>query len=271
MTDRINSVGKRIIYLDDNSSGIIIEANVEKDEYLILFDDGIESAQRWKKFKISEPMAPEKTNNNNIYTKSNVLKTPKPIKIDPGFHLRHFYHITHISNLDSILKHGILSHEEAYKNNRNKVDISSRSVQKRRERIELIYKRSVHAYVPLYLNPRNPMLYTLKEFQNEIIILEINASILLKHQHLFSDGNSASSDTSFSVTPNILENCFEVLNSGNWTEYSDGKRIMCAEVLVFPNIPPNYINRVICNSLKKANTLNDQCPLPVSFEKSFYF
>lgn len=47
-----NSVGLRVLYNWDKSEGVIVEADVSRDGYLILFDDGVESEQPWSAFKV---------------------------------------------------------------------------------------------------------------------------------------------------------------------------------------------------------------------------
>ena len=83
--------------------------------------------------------------------------------------------MTHYSNLVGIIKNGILP--------KNKLpnpvyDISNQDVQKRREKLEYIYNRQIHDYVPFYFNPKNPMLYVRRNIQHEIIILAITKSLL---------------------------------------------------------------------------------------------
>ena len=63
--------------------------------------------------------------------------------------------MTHINNLDSIIRNGLYPHNNTYK----KTDISNVDVNDRRVRLEPIYHKQIHSYVPFYFNPRNAMLY----------------------------------------------------------------------------------------------------------------
>ncbi len=87
------------------------------------------------------------------------------------YKINYLYHMTHKDNLENILRYGLKSHNEAKKENLNKVDISDNQVNDRRSRKEPIFNRSIHDYVPLYFNPKNPMLFVRKGLQNDIVIL----------------------------------------------------------------------------------------------------
>ena len=84
------------------------------------------------------------------------------------FGIYYLYHLTHKDNLENILRYGLQSHNLAHQNNLIKKDISNKDVNKRRQKRDPIYKKSIHDYVPLYFNPRNPMMYVRKNIQNDI-------------------------------------------------------------------------------------------------------
>ncbi len=161
----------------------------------------------------------------------------------------YLYHITHKSNLHNILENGLLSHNEARNSWLTQVDIADNQVNERRSRIEPIYKRSIHDYVPLYFNPKNPMLYRRNNLQNEIIILAIDRNLLYQSQTLFTDGNAAADSTSFYSNPDNLSKLnWDGINAEYWNEIIDGKRIKCSEVLVFPKISINAIKKIFCDN-----------------------
>jgi len=65
--------------------------------------------------------------------------------------IKYLYHMTAISNLRSILEHGLLSHNEAHRLGLVMRDISDPEVQRRRDdKKDTIYNRFLHDYVPLY-------------------------------------------------------------------------------------------------------------------------
>lgn len=162
---------------------------------------------------------------------------------------KHFYHIVHRVNLQSILQRGILSNEGIHKDKVTYQDISDPDVQRWRTSIEPVYERPIHSYVPLYVNPRNPMLYKrLQTYRSDLVVLRISNRVVKERECVFTDGNAASGATKFGKDWTIYRDSLEVLSKGDWTP-PDAKRRICAEVLVYPSIAPNYIDAVIVSSL----------------------
>lgn len=156
--------------------------------------------------------------------------------------VRSFWHITHRDNLQQILRRGILNHYEASRLEPNRVDISDPDAQRWREAREPHFKRTIHSYAPLYVKPRNPMLYVRRNLKAHLCLLEIDLSVLFDSEYLITDGNAASRITKFYNSVEYIDELpWTVLNSGYWPDHDDGKRKMCAEVLVYPKIDPIYI------------------------------
>jgi hypothetical protein len=179
--------------------------------------------------------------------------------------------MTHRDNIASILKNGILNHYEAYQLNLNCVDISDPEVQRWREKIDPHYNRKIHDYAPLYINPRNPMLYVRRHLQNEICLVEVFLSALLENEYLISDGNAASHFTNFYNSLTQLDLLpWDVLNAKYWADIQDGKRKKCAEVLVYPKITPQHIGTIHCYSIDTLNHINNN-ERYVKVSHNYYF
>lgn len=212
----------------------------------------------------SEETINEETNNTikEQYPKATAYTKPKtstyipssitPIliktEIEPPVYkeISYLYHMTHFSNLMGIIKNGILP--------KNKLpnlvyDISNQDVQKRRDKLEYIYNRQIHDYVPFYFNPKNPMLYVRRGIQHEIIILAITKSLLKTEGTIFSDGNAASEHTHFYKGINNLNKLnWECIKAPYWNDFIDGRRIRCSEALVHNPVMPNSIEVIFCNN-----------------------
>lgn len=161
--------------------------------------------------------------------------------------VNYLYHMTHIDNLRSILKYGLLSHNSA-RGGKLETDIADNEVNERRSKPDPIYDRSLHDYVPLYFNPKNPMLYSRKGIQNDIVILAINTKIIGGTEVVFTDGNAASSGTKFYSSVTDLQNLNMACIYGEyWNDFEDGKRERCAETLVPNRIGASMILKVFCN------------------------
>jgi hypothetical protein len=163
----------------------------------------------------------------------------------------------------------LLSHTEAHKKKLVQRDISDNEVNDRRNSKEPKNNRKIHDYVPLYFNPRNPMLYRRKDWQDSIVILEIDSRFIYQKNSLFTNGNAASNSTCFY---NDLSNLDKVdlpfvLGNGYWTDYPDGKRKKCAEVLVYPIIQKLYIKKLHCKNtqiMDKVRGIARNCNFEVS-------
>ena len=161
-----------------------------------------------------------------------------------------FWHMTHRDNIHGILKNGILNYYDAHKMKAVLVDISDPDVQSLRDfRTEHFYGRRIHEYVPLYIRPRNPMLYVRRNFQNEICLIEVSPLVLQHNEYIIANGNAASHITEFFDSIEDIDKLpWDVLNGRFWPDFDDGKRKMCAEVLIFNKIDPKFIKNIHCSS-----------------------
>lgn len=185
--------------------------------------------------------------------------------------IRCFWYMTHKDNLHSILKRGILNHYDASRLEPNRIDISDPEAQKWRETKEPHFKRTIHSYAPLYINPRNPMLYVRRQLRNALLIIEVQPSVLFDSEYLISDGNAASRITTFYRSIEDIDKLpWDVLKANYWTDYEDGKRKMCAELLVFPKIEPQHISVVHCYSRGTKESLGN-CGRDVLVSPKLFF
>ncbi len=202
-----------------------------------------------------------------------MMTSIQPNKVTDDFlRFPFFYHMTHKDNLVGILQHGILSHTDVFARDDILVhDISDPSVQRWRDREEPVYHHIIHDYAPLYINPKNPMLFVRRDLQSEIVILKISSDVLEDGQHVFSDGNAASRDTQFSSNPNVVTDSVDVLNAKVWKDYVDGKRRRCAELLVYPNVHPVHILSVMCSNNALAKEISLKTDLHIEVNTSMFF
>jgi ssDNA thymidine ADP-ribosyltransferase, DarT len=171
--------------------------------------------------------------------------------------VEYLYHMTHINNFESIVSNGLFSHNAAYKRGIIKNDISDSDVQnKRKNVIDPCYKRNLHDYASLYFSPRNPMLYKRKEIQEDIIILGVDIEVLFQARTVFTDGNAASPKTKFYKDSDMLSQLpWSTIMAKSWNDLQDGRRIKCAETLIYPRIRIEEIKYVFCYSDKHRDTL----------------
>lgn len=162
--------------------------------------------------------------------------------------ISYLYHMTHKNNLENILRNGLLSHTQAH-GGLNQVDIADNQVNIRRGRRETIHNRSIHDYIPLYFNPKNPMLFKLRNIQDDVLILAIDRNLILNQNSIFTDGNAASQGTRFfNSIGQLTQLNWRCIRAEFWNDIADGKRIRCAEVLVFPRIEIASIKKIYSNN-----------------------
>lgn len=182
------------------------------------------------------------------------------------YNIENFYHMTHINNLESILKHGLYAHNNPYK----KVDISDCDVNIRRVKREPIHNKSVHDYVPFYFNPKNHMLSARRNIQDKIVILVIKKDIILNKDALFTDCNASTDSVKFYNDLNNLNkldfNC--IYDNGYYLKHHNGAKTRMAEVLVPNYVSTNKIEAIICNNFELKNKIHH---INTIVEKSFYF
>ncbi|MFO8236170.1 MAG: DarT ssDNA thymidine ADP-ribosyltransferase family protein [Bacteroidales bacterium] len=182
------------------------------------------------------------------------------------YDVRVFWHMTHKKNVSNILKHGILNHHGSRKF--IDIDISNPDIQKRREKKDPIYGHKIHDYSSLYINPINPMFYVLSDEKPDLCLIEVMTSVLAEHKFLFSDGNAAARNTLFYNSLddiNLLP--WNIIKAFSRCDDFDAKRKRCAEVLIYPKIPPRFIANIYCFSGSTLDYLRD-CGRNVSFFSS---
>lgn len=188
-----------------------------------------------------------------IVLKNNLQPNEKD-KILNEYDIKYIYHMTHIDNLENILKYGLLSHH----NNAVNHNIDNPEVNDRRNFYEPIYNKNVHDYVPFYFNPRNAMLYVNRDKQDEIIILAFDRNLIYKKGSLFTDGNASVQGTRFYKDIKDLNKLnWQCLKSKYWNDFEDGKRLMMAEVLVPDNVNIKYLKKIYCKNIFTQSRVDD--------------
>lgn len=185
----------------------------------------------------------------------NTLKMYQMLSLLENVNINSFYHITHINNVHSIQNKGLLSRNDLFKNNISYTNISNPDVQNLRNIEDPIFHNSIHDYIPLYVNPKNPMLYAKKNVQDQLVILEIDF-IIITHQFIYTDGNAASKNTKFYSSLDQLNQLpIDTLHATYWTDKPGGKRKRCTEFLIHSNISPIYVRAIHCINQESGEKL----------------
>ena len=203
-------------------------------------------------------------------------------------------HFTHINNLPGILAGGSLQADNLVDRSSalqvEAADLAIKAVRKSAQ-VPLVPYGCVADYVPFYFAPRSPMLYRLHKGgvpnytggQDPLVYLVSSAEAVAVSgaSFVFSDGNCASSVTSFSQDLTQIEYVvdWEVMRAQMWANTADDpdrRRRRMAEFLVHDHVPIHCISEVVArhDTIKKqveGLLASSSIDLPVSAKSSWYF
>lgn len=162
--------------------------------------------------------------------------------------IKELHFIAHIDNLSSIVGRGMLCHNRVEKIQH--ISVADQKIQDRRAKVVVPGGLKLHAYVNLYFNARNPMMYKIKGKHKELCVLQIYPAILDELKVVISDGNASSEYTRFYPSPEGVKNLDKSLvYAEDWTssdcfQYWRSKSAICAEVLVPCSVPPRFLKGI---------------------------
>ena len=178
--------------------------------------------------------------------------------------LTELHYITAISNIPSICRVGILSHQKAGKVKHE--SIAMQRIQDRRSNVVVPgTRRRLHEYVNLYVCARNLMLYKRKSQHAGLCVLRVSPDVLDLPDIVITDGNASSKYVRFAAAPEGLRIVdAEMVFAEYWTDpdplqYWRKKSAKCAEVLVPDCVDPKLFKGayVSCTQfLTRFNTLS---------------
>lgn len=176
------------------------------------------------------------------------------MSIDSKYSGKYFYHFTHIENLDSIIKYGLLSTNEKSTLSVTHKNIASESIQERRHSMNVPRdpKGTIHDYVPFYFCCTNPMFLSILNTKNIdqqfMIYLAVAIDKIEREDTLYTD---ASANTT--ILPNFYSDPKDLdkldwgaINNTKWgTSDKDELHRRMAEVLIFNKVDINQIDAVV--------------------------
>jgi len=175
--------------------------------------------------------------------------------------LAELHYITHISNLPSIMRNGILSHRRAERIRH--VSVALEEVQERRAGKRIPGGRLLHEYVNLYLCARNPMMYRRRNQHAELCVLRIALEVLDLPGVVIADRNASSEWASFHSSPRGLHHIDgELLFAEYWVHEDEiatfkHRSIKCAEILVPDVLQPGFITGVYVSCRESAQQIRN--------------
>ena len=195
------------------------------------------------------------------------------------------YYITHIDNLSSILKRGILSPKSIEAEKRQGMSMFTKETDKKdniksnSKTVPEICEKNLLHYANLFFQPRNPMLYRaiFDRGAEKFAVLEVDSTILVEPRVVITDGNATNETTQFylpSEKTKIPRQQWAIIKNEWWKECDGSKRKIMAECLVPDRVRPEYIRSVIVvddKTTNKVRGLVDNLQLPVIPQPHIFF
>lgn len=169
--------------------------------------------------------------------------------------IRNLYYITHLDNVPSILRHGILSHEEIQSRGLDFTAIYDTDIVSRRSQISVPDGRTLWSFANLYFQPRNPMLYrvAIEQDADHLAVVAVKTNVLARPDVMLANGNAAHRSTVIVPAPErdqFLKGIADIHNLNWWNAEDGSKRRIMAECLVHRLIEPSLIDAIyVANSM----------------------
>lgn len=194
-------------------------------------------------------------------------------------HVPELHCIQPITNVSSVLRLGILSHERAARVPHTSVAMEE--IQERRARVTIPGTgRKLHSYANLYINGRNKMMFKLLHGpgHEQLCVLRVSAAVLDQEGVIVADRNASADAVAFRAAPSGLSQITkELVFARYWTHDDpiDQQRhgqIVCAEVLVPDAVVPEMIDGVYASCEASARILRAAAgELPVTINADLFF
>ena len=178
--------------------------------------------------------------------------------------VKELYFIALLSNVPSMIEHGILSHNKSVKLPHDD-SIAMQEMQEKRKikRIPGTNKK-LHDFANLYFDAHNPMLSRRRDQNAEICLLRINAEVIDLPNVIIADRNASSDYVRFypvskglaAIDKDRLFARYWIHRDNQYEEWAH-KSVKCAEVLVLDKVEPQYIlsayvaNQTALDAIKK--------------------
>ncbi len=176
---------------------------------------------------------------------------------------RELYYITHVNNLPSIIRNGILSHKEINQRDIAFTPIYDQEIVNSRSRRNTPAGKSLWEYANLYFQPRNPMMYrvTLERSKKDIAVVGVRKAVLARNEIFVTDGNAASSDTKFYASNDMRKMLPRIIRETDkewWNTIDGSKRKIMAECLIPTLIEKDYLEEIVVANQEIAEKVREK-------------
>ena len=193
--------------------------------------------------------------------------------------IKSLFYITHVENVPSILKNGILSHGLVEAQHVPFTPIYDAGIVSNRKLKATPERASLWDYANVYFQPRNPMMYRVvhEKTTKDLAVIGVKPSVLQLPQVMVTDGNAANNPTRFYKAAEglkVVESQWQVIQAEYWNDLDGSKRKIMAECLVPDRISAEHVHTVFVadhETKKRVEGLIGSSSVPVVPEPNFFF
>jgi len=191
--------------------------------------------------------------------------------------LKELHYITHVANLASIARRGILCHKRVARIQHE--DVSLAGVQDRRSGVRVPNGLLLHDYANLYITARNPMLSRRLHdgMGGELCVMAVSPDVLDLPDVVVTDRNAAAGLCRFRPAATGLDEVdAELVNCRYWPhddplEEERRRNAKFTEVLVPRKVDPEFLRRVYVGcAAAEAAALKAGAELPVTLNRYLF-
>lgn len=192
--------------------------------------------------------------------------------------LKELHYITHVENVASICKRGVLSNRLAARLQHRSV--ADPEVQERRKGKPVPGGFSLHSYANLYITARNPMLFKrIRDGQiDELCVVSVSTDVLDLRDVVVTDRNAAKFGCGFSPANTGIDAVdAELIQRPYWTDGDQLEQDRCwnakfTEVLVPNRVDPGHVQGVYVAGAAARSVLDAQgLPIQVRRNRNLFF
>ena len=189
------------------------------------------------------------------------------------------YYITHIDNLASMAKIGILSHQRIIDERISFTPIYDKEIVSNRRLIKTSEGKSLWEYANVFFQPRNPMLYrvVIEKSVNEVAVIGVIPTILNRPDIFITNGNAAHSKSEIMPAQQGKKKLSQIIKATDkewWAQEDGSKREIMAECLVPNSIPSTFIQAIYVANQPTADRVRKilkGLDIPIIPEPRFFF
>jgi len=189
------------------------------------------------------------------------------------------YYITHINNIRSILRHGILSHQSILDRGIQFTPIYDADIVANRNLRRTPDGRTLWKFANVFFQPRNPMLYRvlIEKSVEDIVVIGVRPTVLNNSALYITTGNAASQLSDILPASQGLKQIYKIKKATDkewWTVEDSSKREIMAECLLPDEILPDYIQEIFVANVETQQKVREAISgydIPIIREPRMFF